>query len=104
MSESRRRQTRSMTRELVELRKEHAEDVTRAQSMLKRQQAARRMLEKAMQGGPCSVPQLAAQTGIPAPEILWHIASMKKYGIVTEAGMDGSGDYFLYSLALEAKQ
>ena len=104
MSESRKTETRNITGELVELRKEHADDVTRAQSMLKRQQATRRMLQKAMKGGPCSVPQLAAQTGMPAHEILWHIASMKKYGVVTEAGTDQSGDYFLYGLALKAKQ
>jgi biotin operon repressor len=104
MRESRKRETRSITGELVELRKEHADDVNRAQSMLKRQQAARKMLKKALQEGPCSVPQLAAQTGICAHEILWHIASMKKYGVVTEAGTDESGDYFLYGLALEAKQ
>jgi predicted Rossmann fold nucleotide-binding protein DprA/Smf involved in DNA uptake len=97
-------ETRDITRALVELRKERADDVKRAQAMLKQQQAVLKMLERAMQDGPRSVPQLAAQTGIPAHEILQHIASMKKYAIVAEAGMDESGDYFLYSLTREAQQ
>lgn len=103
MSDIKKQEAREQTRMLVELRQEHAHEVERAQAMLKQQRAARKPLEKALQDGPRSVPQLAAQTGIPAHEVLWHIASMKKYGIVAETGMDESGDYFLYSLAVEAK-
>jgi predicted transcriptional regulator len=46
---------------------------------------------------------LAATTNIAAHIILWHIAAMKKYGIVEEAGMDETGDYYLYSLVKESK-
>ena len=61
------------------------------------------MLERALQDAPHSVPQLAGQTGISAHEVLWHIAAMKKYGLVEETGMDESGDYYLYGLSKEAK-
>ena len=55
-----------------------------------------------MQDAPQSVPQLAERTGIPAHEVLWHVA-MKKYGAVEETGIDESGDYYLYGLSKEAE-
>ena len=56
-----------------------------------------------MQDMPHSVPQLAEQTGISAHEVLWHIAAMRKYGLVEETGTDESGDYYLYCLSKEKK-
>lgn len=90
------------TEMLVEMRKERRDLVQKAQEMLKAQQSARKALERALSGSPHSVPQLAQITGFPAHEVLWHIATMKKYGAVAEAGVDESGDYYLYQLAKEA--
>jgi len=103
MSGDKKEETRERTKMLVELRKEFADEVKRAQTIMKEQQVARKRLEKAMAEGPRSVLQLASETGVAAHEVLWHVASMKKYGIVCEAGTDESGDYFLYSLTGEAK-
>lgn len=94
---------RQRTEILVELRKQHGEGVRRAQQLFKAQQSVRKMLERAMQDAPQSVPQLAERTGIPAHEVLWHVAAMKKYGAVEETGIDESGDYYLYGLSKEAK-
>ncbi len=91
------------TEKLVDLRKQHGERVKRAQQLFKAQQSVRKTLERAMQGAPHSVPQLAERTGISAHEILWHIAAMKKYGLVEETGTDESGDYYLYGLSKETK-
>jgi len=91
------------TEMLVEMRKEHRETVQKAQELLKAQQSVRKTLERALSGGPHSVPQLAHATGIPAHEVLWYVASMKKYGLVAEAGTDESGDYYLYRLTKEAQ-
>ena len=88
---------------LVELRKERREVVKTAQELLKAQQSARKTLERALTGGPHSVPQLAKATNLPAHEVLWHVAVMKKYGMVAEAGTDESGDYYLYRLTKEAQ-
>jgi len=96
-------EARERTRMLLELRKEYAVEVERAQGLLKKQQAARKLLEKAMHDGSQSVPQLARQTGMSAHEVLWHVASMKKYGLVVETGTDESGDYIVYSLSKETK-
>ncbi len=90
------------TEMLVEMRKEHRDSVQKAQELLKAQQSARKELERALTRGPHSVPQLAQAVNMPAHEVLWHIAAMKKYGIVAEAGTDESGDYYLYRLTKEA--
>ncbi|MGQ9834342.1 MAG: hypothetical protein ACUVRJ_11220 [Candidatus Villigracilaceae bacterium] len=90
------------TEMLVEMRKVHRDSVQKAQELLKAQQSARKALERALMGGPHSVPQLAKAVNLPAHEVLWHVAAMKKYGIVAEAGTDESGDYYLYRLVKEA--
>lgn len=90
------------TEMLVEMRKEHRDAVQKAQELLKAQQSARKALERALTGSPRTVPQLAQAANLPAHEVLWHVAAMKKYGIVAEAGTDESGDYYLYRLIKEA--
>ena len=87
---------------LVELRKTHSDSVKTAQELLKSQQTVRKALMKALAGGPRTVPQLAEAVGLPAHEVLWHIAAMKKYGQVAEAGMDEEAEYYLYCLTKEA--
>lgn len=89
------------TEMLVEMRKEHRVTVQKAQELLKAQQSARKVLERALMEGPRSVPQLAQAVNMPAHEVLWHVTAMKKYGIVAEAGIDESGDYYLYRLVKE---
>ena len=101
MTADKKQEARERTRMLLELRKEYASALEGAQEMLKKQQSARKLLEKAMKDAPLSIPQLAQLTCIPADEVLWHVASMKKYGLVVEAGADESGDYFIYSLNKE---
>ena len=88
---------------LAELRKQHGEQAKQAQALLKEQQAARKTLQNALQAGPCTVPQLAQQTGMAAHEVLWHVTAMKKYGLVVEAGMDEDEAYYLYALPKEAQ-
>jgi predicted ArsR family transcriptional regulator len=94
---------RSQTQMLLELRRQYSEQVKRAQELLKEQQAVRKALRRILLEGPRSVPQLADASGLPAPEVLWHIAAMKKYGLVEEAGMDEQREYYLYSLTKEAR-
>jgi hypothetical protein len=60
-------------------------------------------LRKEMEAGPTSVPGLASATGIPSHEVLWHIAAMKKYGLVEEDGMDEAKEYYKYTPAKELK-
>jgi predicted ArsR family transcriptional regulator len=71
--------------------------------MLKEQQAVRKALRRALQAGPRSVPQLAEAIGAPADAVLWHVTSMKKYGLVEEVGMDEDEPYYLYGLSKAAQ-
>jgi predicted Rossmann fold nucleotide-binding protein DprA/Smf involved in DNA uptake len=90
---------RKRTQMLAELRKQHSEQVKQAQELLKEQQAVRKKLQGALRNGPRSVPQLAEATAIPAHQVLWYVATMKKYGLVEEAGLDDDEEYYLYSLS-----
>jgi len=103
MNTSNKEEARKRTEMLAEQRKQHGEHVKQAQERLKEQQVARRALRRAMEAGPRSVPQLAEETGIPAHEVLWHMAAMKKYGLVEEAGVDDNDEYYLYALKKEAE-
>ena len=57
-------EAKKRTEMLAALRKQHHERVKQAQALLKEQQAVRKTLQRAMKGGPRTVPQLAEATGI----------------------------------------
>ncbi len=103
MTTKTREEIRQRTAMLTALRSQRDEQFKQAQSLLKEQRAIRKSVQQAMLGGPKSVPQLAASIGIPAHVVLWHVAAMKKYGLVAEAGLDEDGDYYLYELSKEAR-
>jgi predicted transcriptional regulator len=85
---------------LKQLREAHVTTVERTQVLLRKQKQIQREISKAMHDNPKTVPEIAADIGKPAHDVLWHLAALKKYGVVVEAGM--SGDYVLYKLAKEA--
>lgn len=86
---------------LKELREENSQTVARTQALVKENNAIQRQLLKAMGEETKTVPQLAEETGIAAPDVLWHITAMKKYDRVVEVGMDG--EYYSYRTSKEAK-
>ena len=96
-------EAKKRTARLKALREERQESVQQAQMLLKEQNAARKIIRAAMQDGPHTVPDLAAATGLPSSEVLWHISAMKKYDLVAEEGPDDFDEYYLYRLAQEAK-
>lgn len=57
---------------------------------------ARKRIGEALKGGPKTVPALAAETGLPGQDVLWHLMAMKRYGELVEVGQ--AGDYFAYGL------
>jgi len=81
---------------LKKLRDQRRDAVDAAVERNKRRQAARKRVRVALAGGPATVPALAGATGLPAREVLWHVAAMRKYGELAEVGMDG--DYCTYEL------
>lgn len=97
-----RQAAQARTQLLKRLREAHQETVARTQALLKAQKEVRRQLCQPMRDGPKTVPELAAATGIPAPEVLWHLTAMKKYDLIEEAGM--CGEYYLYRRREEKKR
>jgi hypothetical protein len=81
---------------LKKLRAERGATVDAAVERNKARQAARKQVRAALAAGPATVPALAAASGLPTRDVLWHVAAMRKYGDVVEAGMEG--DYPTYSL------
>jgi len=91
--------TQSRSEMLKRLREQHAESVKRTQALLKEQKRVHKEICQIMRDDPKTVPEVAEAVGMPANEVLWYIASFKKYGIVVEAGM--CADYPLYQKAEE---
>jgi predicted transcriptional regulator len=99
---SKEEKAKELTAMLKQLREEHVEDVERTQALLKEQNAFRKKLRQAMQGGPKTIPEIAAAAQLPANEVLWHVMAMKHYDLVREVGRDGS--YYQYQLAEEEEK
>ncbi len=58
--------------------------------------ATRKSIVKRLQTQPATVPGLAADLNMAAQEVLWHLAAMRKYGVVREMGEADS--YVRYGL------
>jgi predicted Rossmann fold nucleotide-binding protein DprA/Smf involved in DNA uptake len=84
---------------LKALRQSRKNTIDSTKEMVKETRTVRKKLSEALSEGPKTVPELALETGIPSPQVLWHLTSMKKYGKVGEG--DQSGDYFQYVLLKE---
>jgi len=94
--------SKQRTETLAALRKENRDKVKLAQTILKEQQNIQKSIKRALQGEPKSIPQISDMTEIPAPLVLYHVAAMKKYGQIDEAGMDEDYEYYLYTLSKES--
>ncbi len=86
---------------LKKLREAHAPTVERAQAMMKEQRQMQNAICQFIRETPKTIPQIAAEIGKPTHDVLWFVASLKKYGIVIETGM--CGDYPLYQRAKEVQ-
>lgn len=61
----------------------------------KEQRDVTKAIQEALKGGPRTVPEIAAQTGLPSHKVLWYVMALKKYGKIAEAGQ--AGDYYRYA-------
>ena len=78
------------------LRRSRKAWITKASSRVKAQKKALKAIKGQLENRACTVPELAAATGMPADEVLWYMAALKKYGEVVEA--EKCGGYFRYTL------
>lgn len=79
------------------LREERAGQVERAKTLIKAHNKEADAIREALATGEATVPDLAVQTGLAADRVLFHVATLRKFGAVVEADKDG--DYFRYRLA-----
>jgi DNA-binding IclR family transcriptional regulator len=92
-----------MTKErLQKLRGERKAVIDAATARVKEQKKAIGAIKAALEKGGRTVPELASATGIPGAEVLWYLATLKKYGRVLEGEKDGG--YFRYRLAPEGRE
>jgi|NGEPerStandDraft_6_1074524.scaffolds.fasta_scaffold11212_2 predicted transcriptional regulator len=87
---------------LRSLREAHGATVKRAQALFREQRQMQQSICQFIRDTPKTVPQIAAEIGKPAHEVLWFMAALKKYGIVMETGM--CGDYPLYQRSQETRE
>lgn len=58
-------------------------------------------MKEQLRGGARTIPEIAQATGIASSEVLWFVATLKKYGEILEG--DKEGGYFRYTLAVGAQ-
>ena len=81
---------------LKQLKAARKEQIAAATARMKEQRRAVKAIKAHLEGAELTVPEIAAATGLPVSEVLWYVASLKKYGEILEGAKDGS--YFRYRL------
>lgn len=81
---------------LKQLRQQRRPSIKNATAAMKAQRKSIDAIQKALGMGAATIPEVAAHTRIPADEVLWFVATMKKYGQIVEDGKDGG--YYRYAV------
>ena len=81
---------------LKKLKAARKEQIAAATARMKEQRQAVKAIKARLEGAELTVPEIAAATGLPVSEVLWYVASLKKYGEILEGPKDGS--YYRYRL------
>ncbi len=95
-------ETESGKEALKKLKSARKEQIAAAASRMKEQRRAIKALKASLAGAELTVPELAAATGLPVAEVLWYVASLKKYGEILEGPKAGS--YYRYRLGQSVDQ
>lgn len=78
------------------LRQERKVWIKAAAANVKKHNSAIRAIREQLKDTPRTVPEIAKGAGLPSQEVMWYVASMKKFGEILEADQDDS--YFRYQL------
>ena len=89
-------ETDSRKEALKKLKASRKDQIAAATARMKEQRKAVKAIKEHLAGVELTVPEIAAATGLPASEVLWYVASLKKYGEILE-GPKASG-YYRYKL------
>jgi hypothetical protein len=85
---------------LKALREDRKEILDRNKERLKKQNQEVNLVKKELKGGPKTVPELVAATGLPGDRVLWYIMALKKYNEIQEGEL--LGEYFRYILVAKS--
>ena len=81
---------------LKKLKGARKEQIAAATARMKEQRRAVKAIKAHLEGTELTVPEIAAATDLPVSEVLWYVATLKKYGEILEGAKDGS--YYRYRL------
>jgi hypothetical protein len=90
---------------LKQLKTARKEQIAAGTIRMKEQRRAVKAIKQQLEEAELTVPEIAAATGLPGSEVLYYVATLKKYGEILEGPKDGG--YYRYRLgqapALEAE-
>lgn len=81
---------------LKKLRAARKEQIAAATGRMKVRRRALKAVKSSLADAELTAPEMAAATGLPVDEVLWYVASLKKYGEILEGPKAGS--YYRYRL------
>ena len=58
----------------------------------------RKAIVSALKEGDKTIPQLVEATGLDSATLMYHVMSLRKYGEITETGLDDMDEYYIYKL------
>lgn len=70
-----------------------------ASAKIRTHKKAIKLIKEQLEKEAATIPELAQTTGMPSDQVLWYMATLKKYGEIVEGNKDGS--YFKYALSEE---
>lgn len=88
------RTRKELLRGLREARKQPVEALSRK---VKEQKKVIEQIKRQLRISSNTVPEMASALGLPSSEIMWYVATLKKYGEIAEGEKEGG--YFRYELA-----
>ena len=89
-------ESQSRKEALKKLKAARKDQIAASITRMKEQQKAVKAIKEHLAGAELTVPEIAAGTGLPASQVLWYVASLKKYGEILEGPKDSG--YYRYRL------
>jgi hypothetical protein len=90
------KESESRKEALKKLKATRKDQIAAATARMKEQRKAVKAIKEHLAGVELTVPEIAAATRLPASEVLWYVASLKKYGEILEGPKDRG--YYRYRL------
>ena len=82
---------------MKKLRESRKQIIKATSTRVKENRKAVKAIKEQLKDEARTVPEIAGTTGLASAEVLWFIATLKKYGEIAEGDKDGG--YFRYYLA-----